>query len=425
MGRLLYNKLKVIFRKGELTMDHNIFQLVFETANEPMVVLIDNKITLCNTQALSLFGCQKDEMLGKPFDHYSHNYQNGMKWDEMIDAGIGNFEWLFYNKSGESFYVEVSCSALEYQGEKYVSVILRDVNERLIASENRFKQLVENVKEVFWIQDIIENKILYVSPMYEKIWGNSCSSLYKHPDSLVQTIYSEDFEYVKDAYEKMVTMDKDFKEEYRIVRADGAIKWIWARCFPVKNKEGITYRVVGIAEDITARKNLEEELLFLATKDGLTGINNRKSFFGLVEAACNIYKAPSTFMMMDIDWYKSINDTYGHAMGDVVLKKFVDICNAQLRADDIFGRVGGEEFAIYLPNTDLKIGSIVAERIRASIENSKFNAGNVEGVIQVTVSIGVSGISRGEDALEEAMVKADKALYGAKQLGRNRVVISE
>lgn len=406
----------------------SLYQLIFDLSNDPMIVFKENQITLCNTQALNLFGYKKEEMLGKPIDFFSHDYQNGMKWDEMIDADIRNFEWFFFKSSGESFYAEASCNTIEQNNEKVTFLILRDVNERLIASENRFKQLVENVKEVFWIHDFDQNKILYVSPMYEKIWGNSCSSLYKHPDSLIKSVYIEDLERVNTAFERMRSMQEDFKEEYRIVRADGAIRWIWSRNFPVKNKEGIIYRVVGIAEDITVRKNLEEELLFWATKDGLTGINNRKAFFGSVETsieASKISKQPSTLIMMDIDWYKSINDTYGHTTGDVVLKNFVEICSTQLRPDDVFGRIGGEEFAIFLPNTDVKVGTIVAERIRRSIEGSKFNGRNLEAVIQVTVSIGVSDITYQEDALEEALVRADQSLYKAKQLGRNQVVVAE
>lgn len=403
----------------------NFYKLIFDTANDPMLIIKENLILLCNAQTLESFGYKEEQMVGKTLEYFSHDNQNVMKWEEMLSAEIRNFEWLFTKATGETFFVEVSWSALEYNDEKMILVILRNCNERLIASENRFKQLVENIKEVFWIHDYDLNKILYISPMYEKIWGNSCSSLYKHPHSLIQSIYQEDQERVNLAFEKMKTMSEDFKEEYRIVRADGAIRWIWARNFPIKNKEGIIYRVVGIAEDITVRKNLEEELLFCATKDGLTGINNRKSFFGQVEAVIetlSVSRYKSTLMMMDIDWYKSINDTYGHTTGDVVLRKFVEICSGQLRPDDIFGRIGGEEFAVFLPNTDVRVGLIVAERIRKSIENTKFSSGQLEAVIHVTVSIGVAGILNEEDAFEQALVRADQSLYKAKHYGRNQVV---
>lgn len=405
-------------------MDKNIsfYQLIFENAQEPIIILLDNIIKMCNQKALLLFGYPLENMVGKMLENFTCEHNNLNQFDKEKRS---SFEWRFKNNKGECLFTEVSINSFEYELEKYDIVIFRNISRRVLTIEDSFKQLIENVKEAFWIQDFEQNKILYVSPMYEKIWGNTVDSLYKHPELMIGAVYKDDFNKVKKAYQRMREYNEDFREEFRIVRADGTLRWVWARNFPIINEKGQVYRTVGIAEDITERKALEEELLFCATKDGLTGINNRASFFAQVEAA--IFKLSQlhqscTIMMMDLDWYKNINDTFGHLAGDFVLKRFVEICNSQLRPNDIFGRIGGEEFAIFLPNTDVKIGLVVAERIRKSIEDFKFVDDKLHKPITVTVSIGVSPIYYNDNPLDNALLKADKSLYKAKQLGRNKVV---
>ena len=131
--------------------------------------------------------------------------------------------------------------------------------------------------------------------------------------------------------------------------------------------------------------------------------------------------------MTDIDFFKSVNDTYGHAAGDLVLKTVSRIIKLQLRDYDIAGRYGGEEFAILLPFTKLEEAKMVAERLRKAVENkkidiSKINTESSEKNISVTISLGVAEYSK-EDSEETLLQNADKALYKAKENGRNRVEI--
>ena len=131
--------------------------------------------------------------------------------------------------------------------------------------------------------------------------------------------------------------------------------------------------------------------------------------------------------MTDIDFFKSVNDTYGHAAGDLVLKTVSRIIKLQLRDYDIAGRYGGEEFAILLPFTKLEEAKMVAERLRKAVENkkidiSKINTESSEKNISVTISLGVAEYSK-ENSEETLLQNADKALYKAKENGRNRVEI--
>jgi PAS domain S-box-containing protein len=136
---------------------------------------------------------------------------------------------------------------------------LQSQNEALRESEARFRQLAENIREVFWMTDARKNHTIYVSPGYETIWGRSCQSLYDSPRDWVAAIHEEDRERVLEAaLAKQVSGNYD--ETYRIVRPDGSIRWIHDRAFPVRNEAGEVYRVTGIAEDITERKLAERRL---------------------------------------------------------------------------------------------------------------------------------------------------------------------
>ena len=145
---------------------------------------------------------------------------------------------------------------------------LRDADERrrrraaeaaLRESEERFRELAANLDEVFWMSDPRTSRILYVSPAYEKIWGRTCQSLYEQPLSFVEGIHPEDRAGMLAALERQAAHGA-CQQEYRVVRPDGSVRWIWHRSFPVRDKAGELVRVVGIAQDISERKGLEEQL---------------------------------------------------------------------------------------------------------------------------------------------------------------------
>ena len=143
-----------------------------------------------------------------------------------------------------------------------VASLVQDVTEfhsaveQLRASEERFRQLAENIHEVFWIREPNQKQLVYVSPACEKIWNLSCQSLQSEPEAFWDAIHPDDRSRVKTAFEKQVRGDYD--EEYRVVRADGSVCWVRDRAFPVMGETGEIYRIVGIAEDITQRKLAEE-----------------------------------------------------------------------------------------------------------------------------------------------------------------------
>ena len=167
-----------------------------------------------------------------------------------------------------------------------------------------------------------------------------------------------------------------------------------------------------------------QTLLKISATDPLTGALNRRSFTeraGAELSRARRYGRPTSLLMIDADRFKSVNDRYGHAGGDAVLRAFVATVADCLRPSDLLGRIGGEEFAVLLAETGVAGAESVAERIRAAVEARDVP---MDGqVIRFTVSLGAAALGDGPTALENAMERADAALYRAKELGRNRVVV--
>jgi diguanylate cyclase (GGDEF)-like protein len=178
----------------------------------------------------------------------------------------------------------------------------------------------------------------------------------------------------------------------------------------------------GIVRDVTPFKKMEAELRRLATTDSLTGINNRRHFMELAHKEMSRSRRHGyafSLIMLDIDHFKKINDTHGHASGDQVLRECCGVCLSQLRESDIMGRLGGEEFAIALPECGGSAAEAVANRIRSAMASHTVTTES--GAIQFTASMGVTEFQP-DDNLEAALERADNALYLAKKNGRDQVM---
>ncbi|MDO9138999.1 MAG: diguanylate cyclase [Methylobacter sp.] len=192
---------------------------------------------------------------------------------------------------------------------------------------------------------------------------------------------------------------------------------------PVKNSAGDITHFIGIKEDISERKALEAQLQQLASTDPLTGLFNRRVFLEQLEQErAKVARLPNysaVLLMLDLDFFKRVNDVYGHGTGDEVLKGFADIARSSSRAIDVPARLGGEEFAILLSGADQNDALIMAERLRAQVEAMRIE--HEAGPVQITVSIGGTYVSFNDQSSEAVLHRADAALYEAKDKGRNQV----
>ncbi|AWI80014.1 hypothetical protein CEW87_11930 [Parazoarcus communis] len=201
-------------------------------------------------------------------------------------------------------------------------------------------------------------------------------------------------------------------------------RWIERDFIPIRST-GSTDALLGflrVYRDVSARKQQEKALWLLATTDPLTGVRNRRAFLDKVDAELvrvRRYRNNAALMMLDLDYFKRVNDLHGHAAGDAMLCHVVTLAHSLLRASDLIGRLGGEEFAILLPATGLAGALELAERLRSTLENTPLVYQNRD--IGATTSIGVSLMQADDSNAEMILARADSALYAAKHNGRNRV----
>jgi diguanylate cyclase (GGDEF)-like protein/PAS domain S-box-containing protein len=295
---------------------------------------------------------------------------------------------------------------------------------RLSEREQLFSTLLVSVNAVLWAFNWETRQVLYVSPAYERIFGRPADLLLADYNQWRDAIYPDDLEYAErslaDVLEKGAVEDR----EYRIIAADGQVRWLSDKCFINRQAEpGQPVIIVGIAEDITDKKQMETELQRLATTDALTQSSNRRHFFEGAHREFELARhqgTPLSFLMIDIDDFKVINDTYGHQEGDNVLQRIADGGRAALRRGDLFGRIGGEEFAAVFPGCTPDLALQVAERVQREIQRLRFSHdGQTFGI---TVSQGLTSLTDEDENVDSLFARADSAMYQAKREGKNRIV---
>lgn len=207
--------------------------------------------------------------------------------------------------------------------------------------------------------------------------------------------------------------------EIRLCLPDGAVKDMLVAATNVSI--GDEEAVLTILVDITRRKEYVELMESLANTDTLCGLANRAHFFSIAAEEikrAKRYSRPLAVCMVDIDYFKRINDTFGHEAGDLVLKSIASLFRAWVRCQDTIARLGGEEFGILLPETEASSALALVDRLRQSVEEMR-----VKGVpVPITISVGVSDVLPGETTVDAALSRADQAMYAAKRSGRNRAL---
>lgn len=296
---------------------------------------------------------------------------------------------------------------------------------RLTEREQLFSSLLVSVNAVLWAFDWDSRQVLYVSPAYERIFGRPAGLLLADCNQWRDSIYPDDLEYAERSLAQVLEKGAVEDREYRIIDAQGQVRWLSDKCFINRNAEpGQRLIVVGIAEDITEKKQLETELQRLATTDVLTQSSNRRHFFECANREfeqARLQGSSLAFLLLDIDDFKVINDTYGHPEGDIVLQRIAESGRAALRRGDLFGRIGGEEFAAVFPGCTADMARQVAERLQREIQRQNFS--HQGQTFTITVSQGLTGLLAEDESLDNLFARADSAMYEAKRQGKNRIII--
>ncbi|HEY0835508.1 MAG TPA: diguanylate cyclase [Azospirillum sp.] len=305
------------------------------------------------------------------------------------------------------------------------AIARKQLEEKLRHSEQRLQAIITLAQDAIVSVDAA-NRIVLFNPAAERMFACPAAEVLGKPmEVLIPRRYATDHRahvaaFVADGPSSRGMADR---AEVTGLAKDG-------REFPVEvsiSKDVQTDGVLltAVIRDITERKRFENELRHLATTDPLTGLANRREFLAAAErelVRVRRYDRPAAVLMVDIDHFKRINDTHGHAAGDEALRRVAAICRDLLRESDLIGRLGGEEFGILLPETDVAAAREAAERLRAALAGADIRRPD-GGAMRLTASIGIAACTATDSSIGQALSRADDALYHAKGQGRNRVEV--
>jgi diguanylate cyclase (GGDEF)-like protein/PAS domain S-box-containing protein len=427
-----------------MTNEKNKYLTLFESLSSPAFLLdSDNMVDSMNLAATDMLG------LGDRPGTFYYNDQNGPHEKKTRKRHIsGVLPWLtgeladfkagqetvrqFERQTNQGAILKdyhVTLTRMMDVSGKFagIIVVLNDITgpkhmgEVLARSEALFKGIYANAPNGIVLLDQ-DGHLIQPNEQFCDMTGYTKEEL-QH-DAFTLLILPEDIEESQISLQQLLSHRVPLLQmERRILCKGGSVIWVDLRATVFRSPVGDVAGIV-IITDITDRKKLENELKQLAITDSLTGANNRRQFMerGQIEMLrAKRYNRPMALLMIDIDHFKRINDNYGHGVGDMVLKALVKQCQSVLRETDIFGRIGGEEFAAVLVETKPEKGIQVAERIRTTLE--KTNMKTESGRIRITISIGLTGLKESDQDLDSIVKRADRAMYKAKNAGRNKVVV--
>lgn len=318
---------------------------------------------------------------------------------------------LVQNNIKTTIYVLLLSILISVPLAMYASIIPSQLQKALLNSNAELKRFAEIIDKYVITATTKKNSIITsISQAFVKASGYKKEELLGQKMNMVK---HEDTpkELFVDLWSH-IEQGKQWFSPIKNKKKDGTAYWLEQNIIPIKDEKGEVVSYMSVGVDITAKKELEK----LSITDKLTNIFNRRKLDEELKSEFDRavrYRHPLSLLLMDIDYFKKVNDTYGHQVGDYVLQTLAKILKQNIRNSDIVGRYGGEEFMVIAPETNAEEALRLAEKLRQSVEQFTFNDVN-----KVTISIGVSELKK-EGNPDEMIKTADEALYKAKEQGRN------
>ncbi|TRZ88807.1 diguanylate cyclase [bacterium] len=407
---------------------------IFETIPNPVFILdVEGRIENVNNAAFDLFR----DVLPAGVSYYDKAHISGvLPWlKEDLEAFVGEEDLeTTFEKDVETrkgfIHFQIKLKRMLDLYEKFVGtiIILNDISylkqaERTVARARDFHlTLFEEFPAQIWRAGI-DGKCNYVNKAWLSFTGKKIEE--ETGDGWILDIHDEDKEKFKQAFLEALKTRDPFETEFRIRRHDGRYRWALSLGRPFNDLDGGFAGYIGSCTDIQDRKAKEEDLIYQATHDSLTGLPNRRLLeTDLPRVIARTGRGhDSVVLVMDLDQFKNVNDTYGHNAGDQVLIDLSKMLLNQFRKDnDRLTRLGGDEFAILFEDTDIGEAGTIAQRLCESVANSDFLPDR--GGVRISLSVGLARIKERETP-EAILSRADKAMYRAKELGGNRIIIAE
>jgi diguanylate cyclase (GGDEF)-like protein/PAS domain S-box-containing protein len=294
-----------------------------------------------------------------------------------------------------------------------------EAGEALRVSEESLRQIADSSSELFWLLEA-DRRVAYLSPAFERMWGMPAEEIRADATLSLRGVVPEH----RAAVQAMVDEGylRPSEATYRVIHPDGSERWLKTRATPVLDGRGGPYRMAGVTEDVTERKRMEDQLLHDAFHEALTGLPNRALFQDRLRHSLDLFRRHPdrgfAVMVLDLDRFKLVNDSFGHVAGDGLLAEVADRLRGCMREGDTVARFGGDEFALLLDDVpDAEEALRRAEGLRAALADPFALAGHE---VFVTPSVGIALGAAEVEAPEELVRRADTAMYRAKELGGAR-----
>jgi diguanylate cyclase (GGDEF)-like protein/PAS domain S-box-containing protein len=419
----LRQRIKDLEKKNENLIHQSMFTYeaiaIFDTQNICVHV---------NHQFTSLFGFAKDEAEGKNILDLFAPESRLETLDKINASDFSPFEGLMLRKNGTCFWGFIQNNNIIYNNTPHHITTCRDISNIVALREELNKNNAE-------LESIFNNAAIGIIVL------NGDRTIHRVNDTIAKVLCIDDPKTLEGKSIKILHLsDRKYNEfgekhyeslinqeiieiEYPFKKQGGGSVWVSLSGSPIDKKKpaDLERGIIWVIRDISKEKEAQHRLKQLSRIDDLTQVNNRRYFMELAKRQIKIHyrmKHPICLMMLDIDYFKNVNDSIGHSGGDEALRHFTQICLSEIREIDIMGRLGGEEFSILLMETRLENGIIVAERIRTKIMNTPFYYQGEE--VYITVSSGIVQLDTSRP-VDYGLIAADKYLYIAKNKGRNQV----
>lgn len=410
-------------KEAALADSEKRYRQLFENALVGIYLIsADGTVIEANRTVADMMGYESSEQVTKAnvLSHYVHREDRDRLWEALHrDGEVSRFRIELRRVDGSPMWGELS-GRLNADGS--FNGILQDVTEQVEAEQamaerdELYRAFFEENKAVMILHDPLDSTIQFVNPAACQYYG------YTNEEMTTMTIRQLDCMTDEEMYRELKEAAEERRNYFKQAHTlkDGTRRDVEVFTGPVSlGHRQLHYSIV---HDVTEKRRLEARLQRMATRDQLTGAYNRHAFFQRARnelARAKRFGHPLAVLMFDLDHFKEVNDSHGHATGDEVLRTFALRCRADFRQSDVFARMGGEEFAALLVETRAGQAVEAAERIRSMTASRPIPTD--AGDLTVTVSIGVAAMTA-EDSINDLLKRADEALYKAKQSGRNSVV---
>ena len=408
------------------------YHAVVEHSLQGLHVLQDQREIFANSAYAEMLGYTVAELLAlspKQVRNLVHPDDQEIAWGHVRNRIEGkpapaHYEFRIIRKDGSVRWVETFPTRIDYRRKPALQVAMVDITDRKLAeatlrnSEERYRTLVESSTDAILMLDRERNAIT-CNQAFLDLFGYQKSEVEGQSIRIVHPSEESFRAYGKATY-PLVERVGSLREEWDLMRKDGAIFSAEIVTSPIRSLDGMTTGYICIIRNITERKRAEEELAYMATHDSLTGLPNRTLFSDRLTMALTQARRSQkniAVMLLDVDYFKDVNDTLGHSVGDQLLRAVGNRLSGLLRKGDTVARIGGDEFLLLLPELrQIEYATTLAQKIlEAFREPFAFN----NHQLHITTSIGIAIFPDDGDNADTLMKSADIAMYRAKNKGRD------